>query len=942
MIKELQLRGITRTPSDRATADGGCAESLNVHLDQKETAPTSPPDDISDDIYGENTRYPIVFIHKMPNGNRHYIGKTTYTHSHAAPQYGLIAYKEDGTTIAMGTNVLGDEDLADITSNGNMVIAFTESKPFYFRFEDGAYIFMGSEIPQPKLEVISDRYASSRSAGQTQLGGGGQLDDAEMIGAMHNNGDVDQWNAAMKEGSTNYADFLSTWHNLWDDVVVRMAQVRDRGWFVAPFFLRYALKLYDGSYIHVSAPILCGGCTYEDVQNEEDDWIWVKLALIHEGSSDTYRLQYWFHNCFKLRLYMESYNLADWKDVVRSIDFFISEPVYTPRIEAMALKVSSSTKKFTMENMEADKKKAFIKESLLEKSVFYKVKSYDVSDANDMAALSSHDERIENSESLSVDNLVVQERLPDDYRSSVQYIPMTDVMTFNNRIMNIGAKEVLSRGLSFLPSQLAEYHGSSTLSNDYSYVLIYKVVKTNTGETFRFRGYERHVYTDFVPGYIIGPDVDQYDSQRRQYFGRDNDTGNYYFPAMTTTWLSYPDTRCVEVEVHRYLRSTGDWQYGKKIPMEPHPWLECSFAFLGWGTSLTAALFNPEYENALEPDPFAEEKRVMLTPNKIFLSEFENPFLFPAGNIITFPDDVVGAAVTSAPLSEGQVGDFDLYVFTQGGIRVLSTGADGTFSASRVYPTNLSRHVALPGTITPLEQAIVFVTEKGVMLLSGGQVTELSLYMNGRPYVLDSDLAQLLSQSEWADLVGSIEGEPIMAFMRNARAAYDSKGARLVFFNPTKNYQYVYMLDTQTWHKTSTGVVLPTILNSYPDCLVAFPQNGGQPRVLNFSTILDDGELLSDTASPVRGIIITRPFELDEPDVRKSISSIRIRGRYNRNDVQYILLGSFDGIHWKRLRSLRGGSYKLFRMVILTNLSPTERITWIDIDYQSRFANKLR
>ena len=54
MIKQLQLRGISRTPSDRASADGGCAESLNVHLDINETAPTLPPDDISADIARED------------------------------------------------------------------------------------------------------------------------------------------------------------------------------------------------------------------------------------------------------------------------------------------------------------------------------------------------------------------------------------------------------------------------------------------------------------------------------------------------------------------------------------------------------------------------------------------------------------------------------------------------------------------------------------------------------------------------------------------------------------------------------------------------------------------------------------------------------------------------------------------------------------------------
>jgi len=58
--------------------------------------------------------------------------------------------------------------------------------------------------------------------------------------------------------------------------------------------------------------------------------------------------------------------------------------------------------------------------------------------------------------------------------------------------------------------------------------------------------------------------------------------------------------------------------------------------------------------------------------------------------------------------------------------------------------------------------------------------------------------------------------------------------------------------------------------------------------------------------------------------------------------VRYILLGSMDNEHWGVLPSLRGGSYKWFKLVLLTNLSPTERISWIDVDYDTRMTNRFR
>lgn len=117
----------------------------------------------------------------------------------------------------------------------------------------------------------------------------------------------------------------------------------------------------------------------------------------------------------------------------------------------------------------------------------------------------------------------------------------------------------------------------------------------------------------------------------------------------------------------------------------------------------------------------------------------------------------------------------------------------------------------------------------------------------------------------------------------------------------------------------------------------------GGSIVYNLSTVLDhSGAEGSEDSAMETGLIVTRPFDLDAPDVRKVIKDIRIRGQFNRGDVKYILLGSFDGINWKRLTSLRGGSFKLFRMVIVANLSPNERISWIDVDYDTRFTNRLR
>ena len=458
----------------------------------------------------------------------------------------------------------------------------------------------------------------------------------------------------------------------------------------------------------------------------------------------------------------------------------------------------------------------------------------------------------------------------------------------------------------------------------------------------------RDASTSLLPGYIITIDGDT--DNTIQYHGNEDPpsivtTGHtvQYADCEPYAWICYPDTRCTQVEI-RIIKTTGsgDVIVNGIVPLEPHPLLECAYAFFGFGTTwftgMTATGDWPTTEN-----------RAMLSNNKIFLSAFENPFLFPAGNIITFNDNVIGAAVTSVPLSEGQLGDFDVYVFTADGIRVLGTNSEGTFSTKTV-PPNIARHVALPGTILGIEQIIVFTTERGVMLISGSTVQCISNLMNGRHWMIDDGLPNndklttyINGWTGYSSVSAALsDNSTFMEFMKQAKVAYDYNGRRLLFCKDGVGYYYTYMLDTATWHKMISQETSRTILNSFPECLMASEANS-VGVVYDYSTVLDRHSILSDTGNVRYSLIATRPLDLGEPDIRKAIKDLRVRGRYNdKTDVKYVLLGSMDGTNWNILRTLRGGSFKWFRIVLLCGLSPTERITWIDVDFETRFANRLR
>ena len=526
----------------------------------------------------------------------------------------------------------------------------------------------------------------------------------------------------------------------------------------------------------------------------------------------------------------------------------------------------------------------------------------------------------------------------------------------------MGAKETLPRGDMFLNGQIA--YETVTPSNTKlfrQYKLRFKIVGPN-GDARYVLAHYRDGSNTLYPGYITTTDGDT-DNTVQHYWDDPILTSNNttYATCSPFAWICYPDTRCTQVEIEYQYDDAQSQRITvyRTIPLEPHPLLECAYAFFGFGT--------PLYEAGNAATGFnSEESRTMLSNNKIFLSRFENPFLFPAEGIITFNDNVIGAALTSVALSEGQFGEFPLYVFTEGGIKVLATNDEGTFSG-KITPPNMARHVALPGTIIGLDQSIVFTTDKGVMLLTGSNVQCISTLMNGRHWALDDGLpnsdklstmlSRPVAEGGWVGYgyisAALSDNKTFMEYIKQAKVAYDYNGRRLMFCKDGAGYFYVYMLDTSTWHKMISEETTRTILNSFPECLMASGgSNGG--LVYDYSTVLDKQSILSDDSNVRYSLIVTRPLDLGEPDVRKAIRDLRVRGRYNHihadttanppkpADVKYILLGSMNGTNWSILRTLRGGSFKWFRIVLLCSLSPTERVTWIDVDYEARFANRLR
>lgn len=913
-IKRIQLRGISRSPSDRLTEDGGVAESLNAYLDNSEVAPAIVPKDITHNYLPDNVQAQKVFVHKLSHRENLIV---------VNPQNEIVFFedKAENAKISLGN----DEQLVDLTSIGNTVVISTNRRMLYMLYKKGEYIPLGDSIPKVSLGFVNvDQVAHITDISEEE-------DSAVKDGRAWKNKTVEVQTANTVVLGAEGNDYrvtneygLEVLSKVWDTYQEMIGHNLNLGCFNSPVMIRYAVKLYDGSYLEASSPIMLGGALNNgELTNLPLTVYWKSEKAGGEDSTifdNTLKVS--LCHPYKIGIYktISDLNLEDWKDIIQSIDVYITPAInlypngsVAARYESQEADADGYTRKIILDPANSEDEKN-IEKVILSVGTFFKVRSFSL---EEMLA-SSPTEFITLNGDMRGENISTNTQFSESLVSS-EVIPHR-MTSYNNSVISHGASVALSRGLPTLNGQCAHRDINETYNFSFRYY-----IRSSAAEDYVV--YSKNIKSPSLLA-VINPDVGTY------VYNSSGRVLQNTAPCLPFAFLSYPDSRCYKVDICKVSESGAELGVCS-LEMKPHPTVgNCSYAWLGLNKSLAFLEYKEESTKFTE---MVEENRLELVDNKLFVSAVSNPFSFPIANRFTFQSPVLGTAVATIALSQGQFGQYPLYVFTKDGIWVMETASDGRFLSSKPLSREVCSNV---DAITSIDQAIVFVTSKGVMLLQGSQVTELSPYMNGKHYTIEPTAKMIIESQEffsgYADTLS--DSSAFMAFVQKASVAYDYPGRRLIFINPTENYQYVYKLDTQTWHKLHhPDFKLEQVLNSYPECyVVASTENGS--RVIDLSTHLD----VSAEQRTEKMILATRPFDLAEPDVFKTIRDVRVRGQFPKGAVKFILLGSNDGINFSVINTLRGKSWKLFRLIILADLDATDRISWVDIGYETRFTNRLR
>ncbi len=956
MNQEIKYSGFSAVPSDYECPDGTLAVSINLLPENGALQPVLPPSVVMQLEDGEV----VKFIHKT-SAFTHYI-------IYNAKESELSWRDKDGNNT---TRICSFYGLTHCNAIGNTLMVFSNERMLYLLWENDDYTNLGDHLPDiqvsfglighPRLFSISD---SSKSTFSISF-------DKTSKGNIRN----------------EFTDNNKT--RITEQVMAKLnkfirEQTIDKGRFCFPFFVRYALRLFDGSLVCHSAPILMNPST-----TPAPIVLWTKAY--GDGGLTNADCDIMLMACsldYKVLRVGDYYNLDKWKDIITSVDVFISKPIYTydqdgkisylsdtdnlsskfvgrlyhdgytiGSTATFASSVSedkiiapiSGGNTFLDHYLEWDYKDIYRLyfssdrnvpgesfhlpeftdsknyENLKNCSSFYKLHSITLDDAKTTGRTEIP---IENE---YLQSLVTREAMTDDYLTHDRLMASFS-QVYNSRLNLSGIKREPFAG--FTPYGMFAYC-DKTLS-DYK----------QDGKTL---SYALSVFDDDLDIYVYIKEGGKtycvnasggyacWMSKERDYL--DPNTNKVLYTEKTkmscACYLFYPNPNAVKMVIKStfgYDTSDGVWGGGSMIiDLRPHDFLNGAYAMIDYES---VRWHNYKANNVPTVTGYGGKIDI---PNKIYTSEVNNPFYFPLLGINTVgTGEIKGICSAAKALSQGQFGQFPLYAFTTEGVWALEVSSTGTYSARQP----ITRDVCInPDGITQLDSAVLFPTDRGIMLISGSQTQCISEAINSE-FPFDATLLPgftklhaMLGHEPTTDKC--LPTLPFTQFLQQCRMIYDYVHQRVIVYVPGITYAYVYSLKSQQW-----GMIFSNIashLNSYPEALAVDNAN----NILNFSV---------PKTEQVKSLYVTRPLKLEAANILKTIDSVIQRGLFRKGNVATALYGSRDLVNWHLvwsskdhyLRGFRGSPYKYFRIAGVATLNADENIFGASVQFTPRQNNQPR
>ena len=971
MIKELQYKGYATEPSDYECPDGQLATSLNLLNEDNQLKPLFQPAT----RFSLPTGMTVISLHNVSHNKRNYIIRQQNKLYYAKTDD--IENEQQLITLIYDFNT---HTINDITPFGNTLVILADDGMHYILWnsDDEDYSYLGQKIPSLQLQfglnVEMTCWPKDNMAGNhaeralTQ----GFISGEDMLLPFWNNGwaevepkdngpGPESW-----EGAFNYSlqeaenlpvisNTISRWTNFALGQVNKfVAEQHRQQRFSMPFFVRWAYEINDGSdgsHVMHSDPILLipsskypvfamdmgsRGFRFKDVDNDNRRYWFggrtygfaatLMASIIDDGTfTDT----------------MDE--LLKWKDIVKGISIFVSAPIYTYNQDGKVYGWTNMDDTGAWDEFFTEGKTALTGHSDYGQhafadifQLFNEASAQERSDRYYVAYDANHP--------LPDYILTMPEKNTEDIRKNVETVNFYKVASYDINDMELFRMAVAEQPVKIDDGVLESLNVRQTMKDDYH---SHDTIHANKAYMYNGRlnlsGVSRLIHNPMPPS-LAWPKDDHMQKSwnlavkiksngKTSIVAASGDNGCVmprfiFYPNRNadTAWVAYEEGGGQSATTHK-------WQ----LPLTEHPLLEGAYWFGGLEKEINEQQMDGS-DDIPEPDgnPLIDE------PNKIYTSEVNNPFYFPLlgiNNVGT--GSILGISSAAKAMSQGQFGQYPLYAFTTEGVWALEISSSGSYSARQP----ITRDVCInPDSITQLDSAVLFATDRGIMLLSGSSAQCITdgIFSEAPFNVLDLPGVDQLHTKLGHSADACLPIQPFLAFLAGCQMVYDYVHQRIFVYNPTKEdgtpkytYAYVFSLKSKMWGMVFTN--LASTINAYPEAL-AMTHAG---KLVSFS----------ETDETVcKGLYITRPLKLEAADVHKTISALIQRGHFQRGDVGTVLYGSRDLYTWhliwsskdQYLRGFRGTPYKYFRIAGLATLTDGKSIFGASVNFEPRHTNQLR
>lgn len=1006
--KEISLKGLSSTLSDYNCEDGDMQVCHNMVAGKPIIKPVAlkvDGEEINYDVFVGTTSSgqevelqgvtfsELLFQHKTSNGiNLIGVGKSTVN---GAEKLYLYWYDKSNNGKWRQLSDVGGDGEKTCTQVGNILVVNASDGIHYLIFKNFTYKYLGQSIPeldidfcmQPAIKTIdsdaiveSGNTTSDTTAKDIRKFGDGRIH--RMVDVVSK----DSWSNSAFESDTPWEEHRSTIENaLFGGCNYIYSETAKQNQFLHPFFVRYAIKMYDGTYTMHSAPIMMTPSDSDKIQvsiincygMSESRKIVEKVDDYTTPSDDSKQINNtYLYGIFRYspsNLLMKVKNvdkLEDWRDLIQDVSIFVSPQITSYTATGKCDIGLYPSKGATDEGKNITKYDVTYFNKSADGDIEYATSNYQIS-----AVTGNYvDLEIGNGVGLD-DNNVVEEQ---SYNVAKVTMPTREgtqrdwieEAANNFRLVRSYTLEELKDIQADIQNQTNESHkwwwvkgeGSEGLKNlntseqlidGYAPRRLYKpsVMHVYNSRLHMANCYikERDNFLKNILGNRAIPDASAFGNSNKDVKVYIEEDGVWQVVSTTmkelcmSGYISYPNPNAKWIYVKGPQDLSDEESPDTYFKLKPHPYLFSAYHWSGDYLKRGSGITDISLTDI--PSTFGGEFN---KHNYIYTTSVDNPFVVEAQGVNAIGNgDIISMQNATEAMSEGTAfGAQPLSVFTTDGIYALQVNAVGLYD--RAAP--ISREtIKKASDVLAIDNSVIFLSGRGLMELRGSRTLILSQALTEShrniewstptlPHFNDINTAGDYN-SEWSDSFF------FMQYIKDAHLAFDYENYRIYIYKPSCLHAYVYDLSTKLW-STCENIISSSIVG-YPSTILTC-NDGNNNYAAEFSNsssdLLDSGNVF----------YVTRPMKFNEHDILKTVRDIHQRGSFHNHgeEMKLALWASRDMTHWQyiggvkkgcHIPRLSGTPWKYYIVGGWAKLSANgDNISRLTVQIQERYTNKIR